>query len=153
MKAGATVELVLSGANLADPTGVLLSCPGKVSIVPEAKEAEPGRREGEARIARRLPVGLHTIRVATKHGVSNLRPFLVDDLPVIEEMATNRTKDTAKDVPAPGVVNGRTDAEASDFFKVKVAAGQKLTFEVVARRIGSPLDPSSCSTTRRRSAN
>src|SRR5205823_5558137 len=27
------------------------------------------------------------------------------------------------------------------FFKVKVSAGQRLTFEVLARRIGSPLDP------------
>src|SRR4029077_8983845 len=87
------------------------------------------------------PIGFHTIRVATKQGVSNFRPFIVDELPVLAETDSNRTKDTAQVVPVPVVVTGRSDPEASDFFKVKVAAGQTLTFEVIARRIGSPLDP------------
>ena len=39
------------------------------------------------------------------------------------------------------VVTGLVTAETSEFFKVKVNANQKLTFEVLARRIGSPLDP------------
>ncbi len=39
------------------------------------------------------------------------------------------------------MITGRSDAEASDFFKVKVAVGQTVTFEVLARRLGSPLDP------------
>ena len=143
LKPGASLDLVLSGTNLNDPTGVLLSCPGKVSIVPEAKDAKPNPANVKVKVelAADAPMGLHTIRVATKQGISNFRPFLVDDLPGVEEIATNRTKETAQDVPASCVVNARTDAEASDFFKVKVAAGQKLTFEVLARRIGSPLDP------------
>jgi hypothetical protein len=87
------------------------------------------------------PIGMHTLRVATKHGVSNFRPFVVDELPVIPESDGNRTKDTAQAVAVPAVVTGRSDPEASDFFRVKVAAGQTLTFEVVARRLGSPLDP------------
>ena len=87
------------------------------------------------------PIGFHTIRVATKQGVSNSRPFVVDELAVVAEVETNRTKDTAQVVSFPVVVTGRTDTEASDFFKVKVSAGQTLTFEVIARRIGSPLDP------------
>lgn len=143
VKAGAAVDLVLSGTNLDNPTGVLLSCPGKASIVPEAKDAKPNPAAVKVKLElpADLPVGLHAIRVATKQGISNFRPLLIDDLPVIEEVATNRTKDTAQDVPAPGAVNGRIDAETSDFFKVKVTAGQKLTFEVLARRLGSPLDP------------
>ena len=142
-KPGASLELVLSGTNLNDPTAVILSCPGKIAIVPEAKDAKPDPAKVKVKIdlAADAPLGLHTIRVATKQGVSNFRPFLVDDLPAVEEIATNRTKDTAQEVPAPCVVNARTDPETSDFFKVKVAAGQKLTFEVLARRIGSPLDP------------
>lgn len=138
MKQGAAVELVLSGTNLTDPTAVLLSCPGKVAIVADPKP-DPGKVK--VSLPADAPIGLHTIRVATKNGVSNFRPFLVDDLTGLEETTSNRTKDTAQDVPVPCSVSGRTDAEASDFFKVKVAAGQKLTFEVLARRIGSPLDP------------
>src|SRR5262249_12432426 len=87
------------------------------------------------------PIGLYTLRVATKNGVSNLRPFVIDELPEVPEADNNRSKDAAQAVTAPCVVTGRTDAEASDYFKVKVTAGQKLPFEVLARRIGSPLDP------------
>ena len=49
------------------------------------------------------PVGMHTLRVVTKHGVSNFRPFVVDDLPVVAETDANRTKDTAQAVPVPAV--------------------------------------------------
>src|SRR5262249_26891362 len=86
-------------------------------------------------------IGLYTIRVATKTGVSNIRPFIVDELTTIAEADNNRSKDTPQAITAPCVVTGRADVEASDFFKLKVTAGQKLTFEVLARRIGSPLDP------------
>ncbi|HYH66893.1 MAG TPA: hypothetical protein VD866_19520, partial [Urbifossiella sp.] len=102
---------------------------------------DPAKLTVKVELPADVPLGLHTLRVATKTGVSNLRPFVVDDLTGVEEVATNRTKDTAQAVPVPCVVSGKTDAEASDFFRVKVAAGQALTFEVVARRIGSPLDP------------
>jgi len=143
MKQGASIELVLSGTNLSDPVAVMLSCPGKATIVPDAKEAKPD--PAKVKVKFELPadvaVGLHTMRVVTKQGVSNFRPLIVDDLPGIEEVATNRTKDMAQDVLMPCSISARTDAEASDFFKVKVTAGLKLTFEVVARRIGSPLDP------------
>ncbi len=143
MKRGGSAELVLSGTNLSDPVAVLLSCPGKAAIVPDSKgaKADSTKVKVKVEVPADAPIGFHTIRVATTHGVSNFRPFLVDDLPSVDEVATNRTKETAQAVPSSCVVNGHTDTEASDFFKVKVAAGQTLTFEVLARRIGSPLDP------------
>jgi hypothetical protein len=141
-KKGETLELTLTGTNLADPVGVLLSCPGKVSIPTDNKNGtDAAKLRMKVELPADCPIGLHTLRVATKHGVSNFRPFVVDELPVVAEVETNRTKDTAQAVPIPVVVTGRSDPEASDFFKVKVAAGQTVTFEVIARRIGSPLDP------------
>jgi hypothetical protein len=140
-KPGETVEFVLPGTNLADPTGVLISCPGaKAEIVADAK-GDAAKTKVKVTVPGDAPVGLYGMRVATKNGVSNLRPFVVDDLVAVAETDANRTKDTAQLVPAPCVVLGRTDPESSDFFKLKVSAGQRLTFEVVARRIGSPLDP------------
>jgi hypothetical protein len=38
-------------------------------------------------------------------------------------------------------VVGRADAEQSDFFKVNVKAGQRLSIETLGRRLGSPFDP------------
>lgn len=137
---GASVEITLPGTNLADPVAVLLSCPGKASIL-EDKKPDPAKLKVKVDLPASAPLGLHTVRVVTKAGVSNFRPLVVDELPEVAELETNRTKDTAQAVPAPCVVTGRADAEASDFFRVKVGAGQRLTFEVVAHRIGSPLDP------------
>src|SRR5690606_2704846 len=37
--------------------------------------------------------------------------------------------------------SGRADAETTDYFKVKVKAGQRLSFEVLGRRLGSAFDP------------
>lgn len=143
LKQGANLELVLNGGNLSDPTAVLYSGPGKATLVHEAKDAKPNPAAVKVKfeLPADAPVGMHTLRIATKQGMSNFRPILIDDLPGIEEIATNRTKDMAQEVPVPCSISGRTDAEASDFFKIKVAAGQRLTFEVLARRIGSPLDP------------
>ncbi|MCI0704973.1 MAG: hypothetical protein L0241_28265, partial [Planctomycetia bacterium] len=141
-KRGEEVELTLTGNNLADPVSVTISCPAKVTIPTDNKNGtEPGKLRVKVAVEASCPIGLYTIRVATKFGVSNMRPFIVDELPTTTEVANNKSKDTPQAITTPGVITGRTDVEASDFFKVKVTAGQKLTFEVLARRIGSPLDP------------
>jgi hypothetical protein len=140
LKRGSTADLTLTGTNLADPVAVLLSGPGKATIVPD-KKPDAAKVKVKVEVPADAPIGLYTLRLATKQGVSNLRPFIVDELPEVAETDANRAKDAAQAVAAPCVVLGKADPEASDFFKVKVAAGQTLTFEVLARRIGSPLDP------------
>ncbi len=141
-KPGATTELTLTGTNLTDAIAVVLSCPGKATIPSDNKNGtDAAKLKVKVELAADCPIGMHTIRVITKQGVSNLRPFIVDELPLVAETETNRTKNTPQPVPVPVVVAGRTDTEASDFFQIKVTSGQTLTFEVLARRIGSPLDP------------
>jgi hypothetical protein len=141
-KAGDEVEIVLTGANLADPVGVLLNCPAKVTIPTDNKNGtEPNKLRVKVALDAKAQNGLYAVRVATKHGVSNLRPFVVDSFPVTASAGANRTKETALALAVPGVATGTIATETSDFYKVQAKAGQKLTFEVLARRIGSPLDP------------
>ena len=141
-KAGEPVELLLTGTNLTDPVEVALSCPGKATIPTDNKNGtDAAKLRVKVDVPADCPIGLYTIRVVTKQGVSNIRPLVVDELPVVAEVDGNRSKDGAQTVVMPAVVTGRSDTEASDYFKVKVSAGQRVTFEVLARRIGSPLDP------------
>ncbi|QJW95665.1 hypothetical protein [Frigoriglobus tundricola] len=141
-KVGEEVELTFTGGNLTDPTGLLLGCPAKVTIPTDNKNGtEPGKLRVKVTVDPKCPIGLYTVRVATKNGISNARPFVVDALPLAASTAANRTKDAAQAVTVPVSVSGIITAETSEFFKVKVNANQKLTFEVLARRIGSPLDP------------
>lgn len=139
-KRGGAVELTLSGTNLDAPLAVLLGGPGKATVVPLPKP-DPAQLKVKFELPADTPVGLYPLRVATAAGVSNLRPFLVDDLDGVAETEANRSKDTPQDIPLSCSVGGRTDAESSDYFRVKVPAGRRVAFEVVARRAGSPLDP------------
>jgi hypothetical protein len=139
---GTSVELTFTGTNLADPVGVWTSFPAKASFPPDMKNGtEPAKVRVKLEVPADAPIGFHTMRLATKHGISNAKVFCIDDLPQVAEVDTNRTKSTAQIVPVPCVVMGRTDAEVSDFFKFTAKAGQRLTFEVLGRRLGSAFDP------------
>ena len=143
MQRGTTLDLNLTGANLADPVAVVTSVPGlKVTIPPENNN---GKDNAKLRVLleapKDAPLGTHTLRVVTPRGVSNLRLFCIDDLPQTVGNGANRTKETAQEVPVPGVVAGRIDAETTHYYKVKAAAGQKLSFDLLGRRLGSAFDP------------
>lgn len=143
VKTGDKVEVVFSGTNLADPTGVICTCPGVQFTTPTDNKngTNPNQLRVQITVPPQTPIGVYGLRLATRQGVSNMRPFVVDELPAIAEVENNRSKATAQSLTIPGVVQGRTDAESSDFFKIAVSPGQRLTIEVLARRLGSPLDP------------
>jgi hypothetical protein len=139
---GTTLDLTLTGSNLAEPTGLWTSFPAKVTI---PKENNNGKDNAKLlvrlEVPRDAPLGFHGIRLATRRGMSNLGLFCIDDLPQVLETTTNRSPSTAQAVPAPCVVVGKADAEVTDYFKFTVKAGQRLSFEVLGRRLGSQFDP------------
>jgi hypothetical protein len=139
---GTSLEVTLTGANLTEPVSVWTNFPAKTSIPTDNNNGkDAGKLRVKFDVAADCPVGLYTIRVSTVHGVSNSRTFCVDDLPAVSEVETNHKKEMAQVVPIPCVITGRTDSEMSDFFKIAVKPGQRVTFEVLGRRLGSPLDP------------
>src|ERR1043165_2150908 len=81
---GATVEVVLTGTNLANPTGVLVSIPGPVTIPDDNKNGQnPASLRVKGQVANDAPLGYHTLRLATTKGMSNFRLLCVDDLPSV----------------------------------------------------------------------
>ncbi len=139
---GVPVELNLTGTNLADPVGVWTSFPAKATIPTDMNNGKDATKlRIKLDVPADAPIGFHTLRIATKLGVSNAQVFCIDELPQIPEVETNHTKLAAQPIPVPCVVMGRTDAETSDFFKISVKEGQRLTFEVLGRRLGSGFDP------------
>src|SRR5262245_14309854 len=71
---GAAVDLTLAGTNLTNPTGVWVSFPAKVTIPTDANN---GKNAASLRVRLELPadapLGFHSIRLATKNGMSNAR--------------------------------------------------------------------------------
>jgi hypothetical protein len=139
---GTTVELTLTGANLNGPTGVYTSFPAKVTIPDDNKNGQdPAKLRVRLEVPADAQVGTHVLRLTTIRGISNLRLFCVDDLPQLPEVTTNRDRATPQVLTAPCVVGSRLDAEKSAWFQITVKAGERLSFDVLGRRLGGPIDP------------
>lgn len=67
--------------------------------------------------------------------------FAVDELPETLEKEPNNTLGQAQAVSVAQIVNGRIQtSDDEDVFRFQGKAGQKVVLEVVARRVGSPVD-------------
>ena len=148
---GQTVDITLLGENLARPYGLWTSLPAAVEMAGGGQKngTEPGTVTYRFKLPAETPLGVYGVRLATDKGISNLRLLAVDDLPTVREADGNSTSRKAQEVQLPAGIEGRVDAESYDYYKFHAEAGQRLSFEVMARRLGSPLDPvSACSTAR-----
>ena len=149
---GQTVTLTLRGFEL--PAGARLetTIPGTVSRLTTPKDNPDLAPDSElpflVQINKDAPTGVYPLRVATKDGISNLMLFAVGEYPEIEEneatnpIQKNNGAQSAETVTAPVVVNGTLTPADEDYFAFHAKAGQKLVFEVEARRAGSAIDPS-----------
>ncbi len=140
---GQTVDVKIRGGNLSGASDLWTGFPCQAALTPDV--ADNGKNAGEVSyrfvVPPETPVGIYGVRVATPGGVSPLRLFTVDDLPTIAQQAGNKQPLAAQAVTLPCAVDGSVDSLARDYYKFTVAAGQRVSIEVLARRLGSPLDP------------
>lgn len=87
------------------------------------------------------PVGIHGLRVATREGISNMLLFMVDDLPTVAEIRGQTGSEAGQQIRHPVAVEGYCDVGRADRYVFDATAGEELSFEVVAARLGSKLDP------------
>jgi len=152
---GETVLLQAIGGGLHDATQLWTNIPGAEITLDKPKPPAPGkdgkpaaapkpdpsRARFQVKIPPTTPLGIYGVRVVTEHGSSNVRLIMVDDLPTVYENNANKTIATAQVLKAPVAVEGACEAESYDYFKIHAEAGQRLSIECVARRLGSGLDP------------
>ncbi len=156
---GKTITLYLRGENLTQAARVQSTLPGVFSRLTLTKD--PSAESNLASMAPNsslpflltlksdAPSGLYPIRVVSPDGISNVLLFSVGDLPEVDEAESKNPKlsnDQAKDaqrVAVPVTINGTLDGPAADIdnYIFTAKAGQKLVFEVEARRAGSAVDP------------
>ncbi len=134
---GKTVELTLRGSALEGPVSLWTSFPAEAKVTGSAID----RVTYALTVPADVPVGPGALRVATKDGVSALVPVLVDDLPTSPGRAGSRGASAAQELALPAAVDGACEPLASDVYTLRVRRGQRVSVEVVAARIGSPLDP------------
>ena len=144
---GQTVEVTIGGADLDDAKELKFSHPG---ITAQQKMADPGPfdkgpvpvpNQFVVAIAVNVPVGLYDVRVLGKYGISNPRAFSVGDLNEAVEVEPNNTQEQAVELTLPITVNGLSNQPGDvDWYKMTVAAGQRILIDCDARRIDSRMD-------------
>lgn len=114
-RAGTETDLAFSGGNLTDPVR-------RRHPMPEAP-------------------GIIELSAFGPAGRSNAIAFHVDSVPEDREREGNNRLGAANAVQVPGIVNGTLALPGDvDFFRIEGDGNQPMTFEVFARRLGSPVD-------------
>jgi len=138
---GVPNEFVITGTNLANPTGASFGVAAKVTIPTADKNGlDATKFKINIEVPATTPVGWYPFRLATLKGASNLRVLCIDDIPQVISAGTNRSKPVAQAITVPCTVAGAVATEQFDYYKFTVKAGQRLSFDCLARRIGSAVD-------------
>ncbi len=85
---------------------------------------------------------MQTLRCSIKEGDAREQAFAVTDLPLIaESSADNNTLPNAMACSFPSGINGKVELEGDvDYYSFDAKKGEKFSFELIARRLGSSLD-------------
>lgn len=114
-RAGSEVDLTFHGANLSEHLFPRHAVPNEAGVV-ELTASGPGGRSN--------PIAFH-----------------VEAMEEFAEREDNNRIGIANPVPSPGLINGTISVPGDiDFFKVEGRGGRPMSFEIFARRLGSPLD-------------
>jgi hypothetical protein len=150
---GQALKVTLVGDSLLPGAEISTTLPGTFSRL----SSTPEKGESELPLLLQLKEdaapGLYPVRVRTEDGLSNVLLFAVGTLPeTVEaesllkekersEKVTNDTPSTAEKVLVPVTVNGTLVGPDQDYYRFSAKAGERLVFEVDARRAGSAIDP------------
>ncbi len=153
---GQNVEVILTGKNLDTATAVWFSGSGiTAEIRQETQQAAvlfngtgiSGQVPTDVRLVASLtiapdaPLGVQQIRIVTPYGVSNAQNFVVGNLPEVNENEATEKAEMSNALELPVTVNGViASIDDKDSFSFNLKKSARLICEVMAQRIGSPLD-------------
>jgi len=140
---GQTDEITLHGSNLAGPSSLWTSFSARYEFLPaESESAKKGEQlTCRVTVARDQQIGIGAICVITAAGASNPMLIMLDDLATLPEASDNHDFENAQHLGVPFSVDGNCDKVQEDFFRFRARSGQPLSFDIVAARLGSKLDP------------
>ncbi|MEX2174189.1 MAG: hypothetical protein WD872_07490 [Pirellulaceae bacterium] len=139
---GKTTELTLHGGKLDQPVGIWSSFPAQIELVPgDANQKDKTTLLAKITLAAGAPCGIGGIAISTAAGASDVLLVMIDELPSLADNGNNHTPATAQELPLPVAVDGACDGTTFDYYRFAAKAGQRITCEVVATRLGWDFDP------------
>lgn len=136
IRPGASTTLTLRGEALDAEPRLWLGADATAKLV----SAAGASAQFEASCAATEPIGVIGARLHSRGGADSLRLLLVDDLPSVVVEKPRTSTETARSIAPPVAVDAIYAARTFDYYRFEASAGQTITVELVARRLGSPLD-------------
>ena len=133
---GAAVKITLKGRNLQQTRELRFRSP---HLTARVLSATPYQVEALVTLAPSAEPGRHDLRLLAPHG-SAIGYFDVGTVAERTEKEPNNHPAQAEPLPFPALVNGILTAGDYDYFRLEAAAGQTLTFDVLATRNGASTD-------------
>ncbi|MSQ95782.1 MAG: hypothetical protein EXR98_14670 [Gemmataceae bacterium] len=134
LERGKTTRVTVVGSQFGKPIGLWTSlASGAVKATPVGEQSAT-KAVLDIAVANDAPVGIFGVRLATENGLGNACVLLIDDLPVKPAKADAKTT-------LPVAFWGRFREATVDRFAIDVTAGQRVSFEAVANRLGKDVDP------------
>ena len=136
---GRSTEWTVRGLNLDKVERFLVSGEG-VEVV-RAERNSDGSFKLTARVASDATAGLRELRADGPDGISNLALVKVDRLPQTVEAEPNDERAKATKLARGTVAAGILKPLDLDYFELRGRRGERVTIEVEARRLGTPVIP------------
>lgn len=142
LKQGQTIEVPVSGANLAAITSAPVADARGVSAdILKPEKPNPNQLRLRITASPEAALGERQMRLLGPGGVTRPLHVFVSQYPVFAEKEPNNTPDEAQPVTLPATLLGHIDAPGDiDQFAFHAAKDQTLIFDIHAAREGSPLD-------------
>lgn len=141
---GTAVRLMLDGNGLDGKIQVRSGIPGSLAEL----SAGGSGRQYLLEIDPKAAPGAYPLAIETKDGLTNTWLFSVSTFPETAETESERSNaprndraESAQAIKTPAVVNGTLGEADRDLYRVSLRAGDRIVFEVEARRLGSAIDP------------
>jgi hypothetical protein len=137
---GTEIEVLCSGANLADARSFLFDEPGFES---EIVKAEPSKFTAKIKVAPNVRLGEHNFRVVTASGIADVRLFYVSPFPMVAEAESKEKPKPAQHIELNTTVYGHTPDDAQARYEIDAKKGQRISVEVIGLRLHTqtPYDP------------
>ena len=136
MNAGGQVELIFLGADNEGTESLVFDHPGlKAEFVKDKVFKVSATND--------VPAGTYDVRAVGRFGITNPRLFSITrNLTDVAEAEPNNTSDKAQPVAVNSAVNGQSDANGQDIFKISLKAGQRIVIDCQSARLDTELDGS-----------
>jgi Bacterial pre-peptidase C-terminal domain len=139
---GKTTELTLHGAKLDGNVRVWSSFPAQIEVVVgDPKQKDRAEVTCKLTLASGVPIGIGGIVVATADGSTDVAYLMIDDLSSIGDSGNNHLATAPQEVSLPVAVDGQCEGTLFDYYRFSAKAGEQVSCEVVATRLGADFDP------------